>query len=124
MTIYLTILNTIAIIYLFGFHKKFSYHLDRTFHMKTMVGIYFYHNGKSFWYLALKNKKKVEVQEETLALIACGPGVRYQKLCAMFSWMKTDEQVRQFEKDYEKVDRKVVADLVSQYRFNRHKTQA
>ena len=39
-----------------------------------------------------------------------------QTLSAKFSWLKTTEEVKQFEKDYSVVDRKLVADLVSGFK--------
>jgi hypothetical protein len=40
---------------------------------------------------------------------------KFQTLSAKFSWLKTWEQVRQFEKDYSVVDRKIVERLVANF---------
>ena len=40
---------------------------------------------------------------------------KLQTLSAKFSWLKTWKEVRQFEKDYSVVDRKIVANLVTNF---------
>lgn len=116
--IYLTIFNTIAIIVIFfllGVHKKFSVDMKTTFFDKTKVGIQFYFNNRGFMYIPLRNRRKIELHEEVCRLIAGSEQNRIYTLNAKFSWVKTWEQVRQFEKDYSVVDRKIVEKLVSNF---------
>ena len=66
--------------------------------------------------IPIKNKKKVEKEEEINRMIATySQQNKLQTLSAKFSWLKTWDEVRQFEKDYTVVDRKIVANLVTNF---------
>jgi len=125
--IFLTILNTIAISYLL--YKKGNYYIDwrkdTTFIKNTLVAykITLWEktsecsaNGIYTIKIPLKNKKKVEKEEEINRMIATySQQNKLQTLSAKFSWLKTWDEVRRFEKDYEVVDRKIVATLVTNF---------
>ncbi len=124
--IYLTIFNTIAIIVIFfllGIHKKFSIEVKTTFFDKTKVGIQFYFNNRGFMYIPLRNRRKIELHEEVCRLIAGSEQNRIYTLNAKFSWVKTDRELYEFEKDYSTVDRKIVEMLVSNFKNKNHGTQ-
>ena len=125
--IYLTILNTIAIVYLF-FKKSMFYincRKEVTFIKNTVVGYNitlwkktseFSATGVYTLRIPIKNKKKVEMEEEIDRMIsAYSHQGKLQTLSARFSWLKTWEEVRQFEKDYSVVDRKIVENLVANF---------
>lgn len=123
--IYLTILNTIAIAYLFYKNGKFyiDFKKDTTFIKNTLVAYHitlrkktsdFSANGVYTLVIPIKNKKKVEKQEEINRMIdTYSQQNNLQFLSAKFSWLKTWEEVKQFEKDYSVVDRKIVERLVA-----------
>ena len=90
--IILTILNTLAIVYLL---------IAKQTHLS----------------ISLRNKRKVELEEEVNRMISkYSHQAKLQHLSATFSWLKTWEQVRQFEKDYSVVDRKIVENLVANFK--------
>ena len=68
--------------------------------------------GKYFR-IPVRNKRKTELAEEVSRLIKSNSRQhKIQTLSAIFSWMKTWEEVRQFEKDYSIVDKDTVERLV------------
>jgi len=125
--IFLTILNTIAICYLL--YKKGKFYIDcrkeTTFIKNTFVGFTITlwkktsENSATGVYtvnIPIKNKRKTEKAEEINRMIATySQQNKLQTLSATFSWLKTWEQVREFEKDYEVVDRKIVQRLVANF---------
>ena len=123
----LTILNTIAIAYLFYKKGKFyiDWRKDTTFIKNTVVAYHiilwektseFSARGVYTLVIPIKNKKKVEKEEEINRMIATyNQYNKIQSLSAKFSRLKTWKQVRQFEKDYSVVDRKIVANLVTNF---------
>jgi hypothetical protein len=113
--ILLTILNTIAILVIFfklGIIKA-TIRRDETFWNKTLMG-YDVWVQKVYFRIPIRNKRKTELSEEVHIMIAKYDNQsKFQTLSAKFSWLKTWEQVRQFEKDYSVVDRKIVERLVA-----------
>jgi hypothetical protein len=123
----LTILNTIAIAYLLYKKGKFyiDWRKDTTFIKNTVVA---YHitlwkktsgfSASSVYTLVIpiKNKIKFEKEEEINRMIATySHHNKLQTLSAKFYRLKTWNEVRQFEKDYSVVDRKIVANLVTNF---------
>jgi hypothetical protein len=125
--IYLTILNTLVIFYLLLVrNNKYYFELrkDTTFSVNTLVGYQitlwkkksFGANGVWGFYIPIRNKKKVELKEEVDKLInKYSKQNQQQSLNAIFSWLKTWEEVKQFKKDYYIVNPKLVDDLVTDY---------
>jgi len=124
----LIILNSIALAWIFikRFETNIHVHKDTTFINNTLVGYQVslrYKSGEystknifSF-YISLKNKKEVEKQEEINRMIATySHQSKLQSLSAMFSWLRTWDEVKRFEKDYSVVDRKIVQNLVSNFK--------
>lgn len=125
--IILTILNTLAIIYLI-LAVKSIYYIDiskeQTFSAHTLLGYQvtlwkktseYSASGIYSIYIPIRNRRKIELREEILRLMnPKNPNTRYT-LNAMFSWLKTWEEVRQFEKDYSVVDSAFVQHLVSKF---------
>ena len=123
--IVLTILNSIILIYLLikGNNKlHITFKKEKTTWEKTLLGY-----SLTLWkkqgygvssiytiYVPVKNRRKVELSEEVSRLISDSTNRNYT-LNAKFSWLKTWEQVRQFEKDYSVVDRKIVERLVANF---------
>ena len=127
--IILTILNTLTIIYLLLTKQvklSISVSKEETFWDKTLIGYRitlwkktseYSSNGIYSIYIPIKNKKRAELEEEVNRMINLySHQGKLQSLSAIFSWLKTWEQVRQFEKDYSVVDRKIVENLVSNFK--------
>ena len=113
--IFLTILNTIAILVIFFKLEiiKVTIRRDETFWNKTLMG-YGVWVQKVYFRIPIRNKIKTELSEEVQRMIAKYDNqMKLQTLSAKFSWLKTWEEVRQFEKDYSVVDRKIVERLVA-----------
>ena len=113
----LTILNTIAILIIFFKIEiiKITISKEETFYNKTLIAYDVWLQG-FYFRIPIRNKKKTELSEDVNYMIAkCDNQSKLQKLSAMFSWLKTWEEVRQFEKDYSVVDRKIVANLVTNF---------
>jgi len=124
--IYLTILNTLAIVYLIAFSKYYlRFEAETTYYNNTLLGYRLSlwkkanehsANLKHFIYLKIRNKKATEMQEESQRMIAnYSQQNKLQSLTAMFSWLKTWEEVREFQKYYTCVDNKIVENLVSNF---------
>lgn len=117
--IILTILNSVILLYLIISRKS---NLYITFERDTLVGYDITlwkntsescSNGIYTLHIPLKNKNKVELSEEVSRLINGSMQNKRQALTAKFSWLKTWEEVRQFEKNYSVVDTRIVENLVS-----------
>lgn len=92
---------------------KLTIKKDLTWYQKTLLGYEIWINSHYFR-IPFRNSEKVKLREEIQYMISCcDEQQRRQKLNAMFSWLKTWEKVRQFEKDYSVVDRKYVEKLVN-----------
>lgn len=112
--IILTILNTVAIIAIF-FKVKIitvTVHRNETFWNKTLIGWSIWIN-KLFIRIPVRNARRTELKEDVDRMIKDCRQNKIQKLTAMFSWLKTWEEVRQFEKDYKIVDKEIVEKLVA-----------
>ena len=126
--IYLTILNTLAIVYLIT-SKKSKYYLrfrkETTMYNNTLLGY-----RLSLWeklsggsassrhsiYLKIRDKKKIDMQEDALRMIAnYSQQNKFQSLTAKFSWLKTWDEVNEFQKYYTCVDQKIVENLVTNF---------
>jgi hypothetical protein len=127
--IILTILNTLAIIYLLiakQTHLSISLRREETTWEKTLLGYRitlwkktseYSSRGIYSIYIPIRNKRKTELKEDINRMIhKYNYQGKLQHLSAMFSWLKTWEQVRQFEKDYSVVDRKIVENLVANFK--------
>ena len=126
--IILTIINSIAILYLILTKNSKLYitiSKDETFSNRTLVGyritLWKWINESSASgiysiYIPVKNKKKVELKEDIERLLnKNNPNVKYT-LNAKFSWLKTWEEVKQFQKDYSVVDKVLVDKLVAGFK--------
>lgn len=116
--IFITILNTIAILVIFFKLEfiKITIRKDKTFYERTLLG-YDVWVQKFHFRIPIRHKHKTEVREEVRKMISEeNQQNRIQKLSAMFSWLRTWEQVYQFEKDYSVVDRKFVEKLISNFK--------
>lgn len=127
--IYITIINTIAIIYLL-FAKKvnlyFEFKTNRTSENKVLTGyrIILWKRNDSYSSTSLfvikipiRNAKKLEISEEVNKMIhQYSYQSKLQTLSAKFSWLNTWEQVKEFEKNYECVEQKIVQNLVRSFK--------
>lgn len=115
--IFLTILNTISIIVIFfklGIIKV-SIRRDETFWNKTLMG-YNVWVQKVYFRIPIRNKRKTELSEEVNRMTTKeSQQSKLQMLSAKFSWLKTWDQVKQFEKDYTIVDKDIVKKLVNNF---------
>lgn len=126
--IYLTILNTLLIVYLIT-AKKSKYYLkfgkETTTYENTLLGFRLRlwkkegscsASSKHSIYFKIRDIKKTEMQEEARMMIAnYSQWNKLQSLSAKFSWLKTWEEVKEFEKYYTCVDQKIVEDLVVKF---------
>ena len=122
MILLLTILNTTAILIIFfklGIIKV-TIRRDETFWNKTLMG-YDVWVQKIYFRIPIRNKRKTELSEEVNRMINYDYQSKRQTLSAKFSWLKTWEQVKKFEKDYSVVDRRIVESLVESYLHQLHK---
>lgn len=126
--IILTIINTIAILYLL--YKKTRYYVEiekrTSSYKKTFLGyalcIWKAHYPEASsarcvfrFKILFKNAKKVELKEEIEGMMQESNQNKLQRLTAKFSWLKTWEEVWQFEEDYGVVDRKIVEKLITNF---------
>lgn len=124
----ITILNTLAILYII-FRSYVSVYVDlrkdTTFSNNTLVGYRltlwkktnYGSTGIYSLYIPIKNKRKVELSEEIERLLKPNNPNRRYTLGATFSWLKTIEQVLQFQKDYSVVDEAYVNELVDKFKL-------
>jgi len=126
--IYLTILNTLAIVYLIT-EKKSKYYLkfnkETTTYENTLLGFRlslwqkvdeYSASSKHSIYLKIRDTKKTEMQEEARRMIArYSQQNKLQSLSAKFSWLKTWDEVKEFQKYYTCVDQKIVENLVAKF---------
>lgn len=127
--IYLTIVNTVLLVYLLvkSFHG--SYYISttkyETFHLKILYGISFTLmrrtnygansiNGFHF-YIPLKNMHKSGVKDDLFDLMRSNNSNRDYTLRAKFSWLKTEKEVLQFKSDYSIVNPSLVNSLVDDF---------
>lgn len=117
ITLTLTIINTIAIVVIFLKLEiiEVTIRRDETFFNKTLIGYDIWiHNF--YFRIPIRNKRKTELSEDVNIMIAKeSQQYKLQALSTKFSWLKTWEQVRQFEKDYSVVDKKIVERLVASF---------
>lgn len=126
--IYLTILNTLAIVYLIT-AKKSKYYLkfkkETTTYENILLGFRlslwqkvneYSASSKKSIYLKIRDRKKTEMQEEARRMIArYSQQNKLQSLSAKFSWLKTWDEVKEFQKYYTCVDQKIVENLVAKF---------
>ena len=65
--------------------------------------------------IPIKNKKKVEKQEDIERMIKYSYQNKLQTLSVKFSWLKTWDEVEEFQKDYTIVDKNIVESLVDNF---------
>lgn len=70
---------------------------------------------KMYFKLYFRNEKKVELKNEINRLSVSSKEHRQQVLRAKFSWLKTKEEVLQFQKDYSLVDTIYVLQLANDF---------
>ena len=126
--IYLTILNTLAIAYLIAL-KKSKYYLqfkiETTDYNNTLLGYRlslwektseYSSSSKHSIYLKIRDRKKTEMEEDARSMMAkFSQQNKLQSLTAKFSWLKTWDEVREFQKYYTCVDQKIVENLVAKF---------
>ena len=126
--IYLTILNTLAIVYLITAKKSkyyFIFKKETTTYRNTLLGFRlslwkktseYSSSSKHSIYLKIRDTKKTEMQEEAQRMIAqYSQQNKLQSLSAKFSWLKTWDEVKEFQKYYTCVDQKIVENLVAKF---------
>lgn len=124
--IILTILNTLAISYLFYKEGKFyiEFRKDKTFVKETVVAYritlwkrtsQYSASGIYTLVIPLKNKVNTERDEEINRMFDYSYQNKLQSLTAKFSWLKTWEEVKVFQKYYTCVEPKIVENLVAKF---------
>jgi len=112
----LTIVNTLSICFIL-FHQriiKVKIIKDITFYNNTLTG-YKCWIMNLYFRIPIRNKYKTEINEEVHRLINLSKQSKFQILSAKFSWLKTWKEVKQFEKDYSIVDKKIIDSLVEKF---------
>ena len=129
----LSITNSLAIFYIL-LVKESKYYIgirkNETFHFNTLLGYYitlwkstseYFDRGIYTIYLPIRNRKKIEFEEEIQRMMQYSDSNKLQSLSTKFSWLKTEKEVEEFEKNYSVVDRKMVERLVSKWRSDNMK---
>lgn len=114
---YLTLLNTVLIFLILFKTKliKVTVHRYKTFWNKTLLGYNIRVQNVTFR-IPIRNKEKTELREEVERMIAeYDYQSKLQALSAKFSWLKTYDEVKKFERDYTVVDEKIVRNLVRNF---------
>lgn len=113
----LTILNTILIfILLFKTNLiRVKVERDTTFFKKTLIGYHLWIQGYYFR-VPVRNKRKTELKEDIERMMSLNKSGKLQNLSAMFSWLKTQEEVEQFKKNYSIVDEEIIDQLVANFK--------
>ncbi len=133
----LTIINTVFIVYLlvtknnryyFTFNKRYT--SGKTF--LTGVDLILWKRSKEYSsYVAegvfiirvpIRNHEKSQLKEDIIELMKPNNPNKIQSLSAMFSWLKTKEEVEQFQKDYSVVDPEYVQKLVNEWKIKNKQT--
>ena len=109
----LIIINSIIIIFMLTHHVRFG--LIYSWGRQTLVGIQIYFKHKGFLYIPIRNQHRTQVRNDIKNWSKHSDQSRHQVLYATFSWLKTIKQVKQFEKDYSKVDKEFVSKLVEEF---------
>jgi len=113
--VYLTIVNTIAIIYILNRNLfKFRASKNLTFRGK-FLGVGFYLNGKRFLYVPVRSSEKTQIKEDIAGLLGRSAQSKRQTLSAKFSWLKTASRVEGFKNHYRVVDPGFVDKLVDEF---------
>lgn len=123
---YLVLLNTLAIIYILFLKDKYYISVDKetTFYKKTLLGYRIYLMERTSEYssssvfsinIPLKNAKKIELKEE-IENLKTSNNKKYT-LRAKFSWIKTWDKVKEFERNYSCVDENLVNELVNDFKI-------
>ena len=126
--IYLTILNTLAIVYLIA-SKKSKYYIrfrkETTTYENILLGFRLSlwektsensASSKKSIYFKIRDRKKTEMQEDARRMIAkYSQQNKLQSLSAKFSWLKSWDEVKEFQKYYTCVDQKIVENLVANF---------
>ncbi len=122
----LCIINLILTMYLVFKTSNFYVEIkkDYTFY-KTFLGYSFaiwkktgeMSSTRVFYFLIpVRNRNKTEQREEVERMMQYSSEKKLQSLRAIFSWLKTWEEVRKFEEIYHVVDRKIVEQLVANFK--------
>lgn len=114
---YLIILNSLAIALMIYKLKpiKFSIRRDTTSYNGTLIG-YDVSIEQLYFRIPIRNQQKTELKEEISRMMSPnGQQGNLQQLTAKFSWLRTWEEVRQFERDYSVVNKEIVDRLVSNF---------
>lgn len=120
------IISSCIQLYLVYKYLKFEFSIEKqtTIYNKTVLGykIILYKKSKWDWltplfsfYIPLRNKNKIQLKEHKQKLIELNSQQRRQRLSAIFSWLKTIEEVKAFEQDYYDVDPVYVEQLVNSF---------
>ncbi len=119
----ISIINSIAIVFLFYKLEiiKITVYREETFWNKTLMCYNIYIHGHHFR-IPVRNKYKTELNEEINRMISLYDHQgKLQRLTAIFSWLKTLDEVKKFEKEYSVVDRKIVEKLVLNFNIKNKK---
>lgn len=124
----LTYLNTIVNVLLVGWwcyrNNRLYISTSRMGNNDVLVGIDVMWNSypvrkgicaTGLFHIPIRNGDKIETRDKVMKLIHGSAQNRLQQLTAIFSWLKTDEEVQEFKKNYSIVDEKLVDRLVSEF---------
>jgi len=115
--IILTVLNSIVILYMLWLHRL-SIRSETIYGSPKTVGIGFWlrsrkNSGRTrIFYIPIRNAKKLELRLEIKRLKSIDSQQMRQTLRAKFSWIKTSEDAKVFQKEYGCLDAEYVQGLV------------
>lgn len=124
----LTILNSLVLIVILWKQNLYSVSFTayRTTRKDTLLGWELtvwkmfrngtWASGSIILRIPIRNRKKTELREEVERMKKYSAQNKLQNLTAMFSWLKTWKDVKEFEKNYSVVDPEIVSSLVKNFK--------
>lgn len=123
MITYLTLINTACVIFIL-FKTRIigiSFSKNRTFWKKIVYSYTIFINGRGF-VIPIRNEHNAEVEDDIYAMNKYRlHSDRCRALRSKFSWLKSEKEVRQFQKDYGVVDPEFVKTLVSEFNLKQNR---
>lgn len=107
----LTIANSLTIIWLLFIKGNFSYSVKRDNHSNKVIWYNLYWGRKHILKIPIRNAEKLELERDIIRLTnPDNPNVRYT-LGAICYWLKTEDEIKKFVKDYSVVNEEMVLEV-------------
>lgn len=130
----LTIINTLFIVYLVVTKSNryyFTFDKQYTWQKTVLIGfnlilweIKSKTSAQSVFtlYFPIRNHEQSQLKEDIIKLMKLNNPNKIQTLSEMFSWLRTKEEVEQFQKEYSIVDPEYVQKLVDDWKIKNKQT--